>query len=136
MIIVVAVLVGVLFATGIFLILQRTLTRIILGLTTMSNGVSMLLMLSGGRAGAAPFTDRQTSGVRLADPMPQAMVLTAIVINFAMVSFLLAMAYRSMSLTGADEVEDDLEDRRIALGERVEEIYEEIAPDLVEERDQ
>ncbi len=136
MIIVVAVLVGALFATGIFLILQRTLTRIILGLTTMSNGVSMLLMLSGGRAGAAPFTDRQASGVRLADPMPQAMVLTAIVINFAMVSFLLAMAYRSMSLTGADEVEDDLEDRRIALGERVEEIYEEIAPDLVEERDQ
>lgn len=129
-----AVLVGVLFATGTFLILQRTLTRIVLGVTMMSNGASLLLILAGGPTGAAPFIDRDSIGQRLSDPMPQAMVLTAIVINFAMVGFLLTLAYRSMALTGADEVEDDLEDRRIARGTRDEEIVSEIPDDLIEER--
>lgn len=132
--IITAVLVGVLFAAGTFLILQRTLTRIVLGLTMMSNGASLLLILSGGPTGSAPFLDSESIGQRLSDPMPQAMVLTAIVINFAMVGFLLALAYRSMALTGADEVEDDLEDRRIARSIRDEEIVAEIAEDLVEER--
>lgn len=129
-----ALLVGVLFATGTFLILQRTLTRIVLGLTMMSNGGSLLLILAGGPTGSAPFMDEDTAGVRLSDPMPQAMVLTSIVINFAMVGFLLALAYRSMALTGADEVEDDLEDRRIARSVRDEDVVAEIAEDLVEER--
>lgn len=132
--IITATLVGVLFAAGTFLILQRTLTRIVLGLTMMSNGASLLLILAGGPTGAAPFLDRESLGQRLSDPMPQAMVLTAIVINFAMVGFLLALAYRSMALTGADEVEDDLEDRRIARRVREDEIVAEIAEDLVEER--
>ncbi len=126
MIVVVAVVVGVLFATGTFLILQRTLSRIILGLTMCSNGVNMVLMLSGGRGGAAVFADGSPLSGR-ADPMPQAMALTTIVINFAMVAFLLAMAFRSATLTGVDEVEDDLEDRRIAQTVRAEEIAEEIA---------
>lgn len=132
--IVTAVLVGVFFTTGTFLILQRTLTRIVLGLTMMSNGGSLLLILAGGPTGEAPFVDGGSIGRRLSDPMPQAMVLTAIVINFAMVGFLLALAYRSMALTGADEVEDDLEDRRIARSVRDDEIVAEIAEDLVEER--
>lgn len=113
MIVVLALVVGILFATGTFLILQRTLTRIVLGLSMCSNGVNMLLMLSGGRAGQPVFADGRPSGP-FADPMPQAMALTTIVINFGMVAFLLALAYRSATLTGVDEVEDDLEDRRIA----------------------
>ncbi len=133
MIILLAILVGALFATGTYLILQRTLTRIVLGLTTLSNGANMLMMLAGGRAGEPVFTDGSSPGRRLADPMPQAMALTAIVINFAMLAFLLTLAYRSMVLTGGDEVEDDLEDRRIALNERREELPEEIAEDLLED---
>lgn len=127
MIVILAVAVGILFATGTFLILQRTLSRIILGLTMCSNGVNMLLLLAGGRGGAPVFADGRAGGLRLADPMPQAMALTTIVINFAMVAFLLAMAFRSATLTGVDEVEDDLEDRRIAQTVRAEEIAEEIA---------
>ena len=49
-----------------------------------------------------------------ADPLPQAMALTAIVITFAILAFLLALAYRSWTITHDDEVEDDVEDRRIA----------------------
>ena len=49
----------------------------------------------------------------MSDPLPHAMILTAIVITFGMTAFLLAMAYRSWYLTGHDEVQDDVEDRRI-----------------------
>ena len=49
----------------------------------------------------------------MSDPLPQAMVLTAIVITFGLTAFLLAVAYRSWQLTGHDEVQDDLEDRQI-----------------------
>lgn len=126
MIIVLAVVVGVLFATGTFLLLQRTLTRIVLGLAMYGNGVNMLLMLSGGRAGAPPFADGSAGSRMVADPLPQAMGLTTIVINFGIIAFLLALAYRSATLTGVDEVEDDLEDRRIAQTVREEEIVAEV----------
>lgn len=133
MIIVVAIVTGVLFASGTYLVLQRTLTRIVLGLTTISNGANLLLMLAGGRGGNAPFVGGGARR-RFADPMPQAMALTSIVINFAMLGFLLALAYRSRALTGIDEVEDDIEDRRIARSRREEQVPEEMAADLAEEK--
>ena len=49
----------------------------------------------------------------MSDPLPQAMVLTAIVITLGMVAFVLALAYRSWQIDGHDEVQDDVEDRRI-----------------------
>lgn len=133
MILILAVAVGLLFATGTFLVLQRTLTRIILGITMCGNGVTILLLVAGGRAGAPPFADGSTTPSQMVDPMPQAMALTAIVINFAMMAFLLAMAYRSATLTGVDEVEDDLEDRRIAETIREEELAEEVEVEEVDE---
>lgn len=113
MIIVLAVVVGVLFAGGTYLILQRTLTRIALGLALYSHGVNVLLLLSGGRAGLPAFIGDGDPD-DFVDPLPQAMALTAIVITFAVLAFILALAYRSWTLTGDDEVEDDIEDRRIA----------------------
>jgi multicomponent Na+:H+ antiporter subunit C len=130
-IVVVAVLVGILFASGTFLILQRTLTRVILGLTMCANGVNMVMLLAGGRAGSPAFADGSTAAGSMVDPMPQAMALTAIVINFAMVAFLLALAYRSATLTGVDEVEDDLEDLRIAATIREEELAAEVEEEEV-----
>ncbi len=59
-----------------------------------------------------------TSPGEMADPLPQAMALTAIVITFALTTFLLALAYRSWTLLGHDEVRDDVEDRRIQRLER------------------
>lgn len=132
MILVLAIGVGVMFSVGTFLILQRTLTRIILGLTMCSNGVNLVFLLSGGRAGAPAFADGSTDPASMVDPLPQAMALTAIVINFGMVAFLLAIAYRSATLTGADEVEDDLEDRRIAQTRREEEIADEVEEEETE----
>ena len=107
------VLVAVLVGTGVYLILERSLSRVIIGTALISNGVNVLMLIAGGRAGGAPILG-ETAPEDMSDPLPQAMVLTAIVITLGMTAFLLAMAYRSWQLNGHDEVQDDLEDRRIA----------------------
>jgi multicomponent Na+:H+ antiporter subunit C len=110
-----AVLVAWLFAVGTYLILQRALTRIVLGLGLLSHGAILLLITVGGRAGRPPLVGKGDDGAGIAAPLPQAFALTAIVIGFGMTSFLLALAYRSWISTNDDEVQDDVEDRRVAL---------------------
>ncbi len=112
--IVAALIVAALFAVGVYLLLQRTLTRIILGLGILGHAANLLLMIVGGPPGFAPIIGEYPEGARVADPLPQALALTAIVISFGITAFLLALAYRSWVLTHDDEVEDDVEDRRIA----------------------
>lgn len=115
------VVAATLFAIGTYLILQRMLSRIIIGLGLISHGANLLIMLSGTGPAAPPIVDGDTPAAAVADPLPQAMVLTAIVITFGITAFLLALALRSYLLTGSDAVEDDLEDKRIARSaERVE----------------
>ncbi len=99
---------------GANLLLQRTLTRIILGLGLIGHGANLLLVTAGGRAGTPAFVGDEGP---FSDPLAQAMVLTAIVIGFGMTGLLLTLGYRSWQLNRHDEVEDDLEDRRIARGE-------------------
>jgi multicomponent Na+:H+ antiporter subunit C len=94
---------------GVYLILERSLTRVLVGLVVMSNGVNLCILLSGGAAGRAPIVD-DTDPRRMSDPLPQALMLTAIVITLATAAFLLAMAYRSWQLSGHDDVKDDVED--------------------------
>ncbi len=113
MIAVLAVVVGVLYAVGTYLLLQRNLTQIVIGLAMMGHGANLLLLAAGGRAGEAPIAGVGGQGL-VADPLPQALALTAIVITFGVSAFLLALAYRSWLLRHDDEVEDDVEDRRIA----------------------
>ncbi|MFM8868368.1 MAG: Na(+)/H(+) antiporter subunit C [Ilumatobacteraceae bacterium] len=104
------VLVGVLFASGTYLLMERSLTRIALGVGILGNGVNLLIEFAGSEPGEAPIIGR--SG-ELTDPLPQALVLTAIVIGFALMAFLLALAWRTWTMTDDDEVEDDVEDRLI-----------------------
>jgi len=104
---------GVLVGCGVYLLLERSLSRVIVGLILIGNGVNLIFMVSGGRAGGPPLVGT-TPTEEMADPLPQAMVLTAIVISLGLSAFVLAMAYRSWQLHGHDEVQDDLEDRRVA----------------------
>ncbi|HSK07465.1 MAG TPA: Na(+)/H(+) antiporter subunit C [Acidimicrobiia bacterium] len=114
-----AILIGLLYGLGAYLMMQRALTRIVIGLAMLAHGANLLLLAAGGRAGQAPIVEEGTAGAAYADPLPQALALTAIVITFGVTAFLLALAYRSWVLGGSDEVEDDVEDRRIAqLGHR------------------
>jgi len=120
-----ALLIGLLYAVGTYLLLQRTLTRIVIGIGLLGHGANLLLLQAGGPPGGVPFvgpngggtvgggTVGQGATAGIADPLPQAMVLTAIVITFGVSAFLLAMAYRSYVLTGDDEVQDDVEDARV-----------------------
>jgi multicomponent Na+:H+ antiporter subunit C len=105
---------SLLFTVGTYLILQRMLSRVIIGLGLISHGANLLIMLAGSGPAAPPVLTGAGSDASVADPLPQAMVLTAIVITFGITAFLLALALRSYLLTGSDAVEDDIEDRRIA----------------------
>ena len=106
------VVMGVLIATGVYLLLERSLTRVLIGVALVGNGVNLLILIAGGAAGEPPLIGE--SEAPMSDPLPQALVLTAIVITLGFTAFILAMAYRSWQLHGHDEVQDDVEDRRIA----------------------
>ena len=101
-----------LFSIGTYLVLQRKLSRIIIGLGLLTHGANILLITSG-RRGSPPVIG-EGDPADFSDPLPQAFALTAIVITFAVTMFLLGLAYRSWLLTRDDEVEDDLGDRAVA----------------------
>jgi multicomponent Na+:H+ antiporter subunit C len=103
---------------GVYLVLERSLTRVLVGLVMMGNGVNLLFLISGGPPGRAPIVGAGSSP--MSDPLPQALVLTAIVISLGTTAFVLAMAYRSWQLNGHDDVQDDVEDaaiRRLAAAD-------------------
>jgi multicomponent Na+:H+ antiporter subunit C len=113
---------AMLFGIGTYLLLQRKLSRIIIGLGLLTHGANILL-ITAGRRGAPPIIgDRPSSD--LADPVPQALALTAIVITFGVTTLLLALAYRSWLLTSDDEVQDDVGDRAIS---RTDIVHDEVA---------
>lgn len=111
------VLLAVLYSVGFYLLMQRSLVRILLGIMVIGHASNLLLQLAGGPPGRGPFIG-QALPEEMTDPLPQALALTAIVITFGLTTFLLALAYRSWTLLGDDEVRDDLEDRRIQRLER------------------
>lgn len=112
MTILVALTAAILFATGSWMLMQRRLTRIIIGIGILGHGANLLLMTSGGRSGRAPIVTSNGSGA-YSDPLPQALALTAIVITFGVTTLLLALGYRSWQITRDDRVEVDVEDQRV-----------------------
>ncbi|MBA8826866.1 multicomponent Na+:H+ antiporter subunit C [Saccharopolyspora lacisalsi] len=112
-----AIVLGGLYSAGFYLLMQRSLMRILLGIVIIGHGANLMLQLAGGPPGR-PAMVGEAAPENMADPFPQAMALTAIVITFALTTFLLALAYRSWVLLGHDEVQDDVEDRRIRRMER------------------
>lgn len=106
-----------LFGIGTYLLLQRKLSRIIIGLGLLTHGANILL-ITAGRRGHPPLLSTGDPS-RFADPLPQALALTAIVITFGVTTLLLALAYRSWILTRDDEVQDDVGDRAVARADVV-----------------
>lgn len=111
-----------LFGIGTYLLLQRKLSRIIMGLGLLTHGANVLL-ITAGRRGNPPIVGT-TDEAGFADPLPQALALTAIVITFGVTTLLLALAYRSWLLTSDDEVQDDVGDRAVA---RTDVVHDEVA---------
>lgn len=100
------VVMGLLYACGVYAMLERSLTRVLIGFLLLGNATNLLLLIVMGRPGIAPFSGSADSE-EMSDPLPQALMLTAIVITFAISAFLLALIYRSWQLGQADTVEDD-----------------------------
>ncbi|PZF55538.1 Na(+)/H(+) antiporter subunit C [Curtobacterium sp. MCSS17_008] len=101
---------AVLFSCGVYLLLERSLTRMLLGFLLLGNALNLLLLIMSGAAGRPPIGG---SAEGVTDPLPQAFALTAIVITFAVSAFLLALIHRSWKLSRADEVEVDEADAAI-----------------------
>jgi len=99
-----AITIGTLFATGSFLLLRPRAFPVVLGLVLLSHGINVLLVAMGRvRLAAPPIVTDGTEAV--ADPLAQALVLTAIVISFGMTAFVLVLAYRSYQETGSEHVD-------------------------------
>lgn len=105
---------GVLYAVGVYLVLDRSMTRVLLGLMLITNATNILILHAGGPAGLAPFYESDIPAEGYSDPLPQALILTAIVISCAITALILGIIYRSWSLSKADEITDDAEDIRVA----------------------
>ena len=125
------VLVGALVAAGVYLLLDRSLTRVVLGFLLLGNATNLLLLSTGGPAGRAPIVGG-AEPEEMNDPLPQALILTAIVITFGVSAFLLSIIHRSWRLARNEAVGTDEEDRRVAArrGTDVDELDpDDLAPD-------
>lgn len=101
----ITILVGVLVTVAVYLLLSRSIIRIILGSAVLSHAVHLLLMVMGGlKKGSAPLLGENASNYT--DALPQALILTAIVISFAVTAFLLVLAYRTYQETGTDDLQE------------------------------
>ncbi|ALJ18496.1 Na(+)/H(+) antiporter subunit C [Microbacterium sp. No. 7] len=126
------VIMAVLFAAGVYAMLERSLTRVLIGFLLLGNAANLFLLIVMGAPGVAPFFGAaEPEG--MSDPLPQALTLTAIVITFAVSAFLLALIYRSWQLGQADTVEDDEAD--IEVRERAIEDEEQMDDEITEADD-
>lgn len=99
-----AFLIGIIFMSATYLMLSKSLLRIIVGTGLLSHGVHLLLLTMGGlKTGAAPLLGQHAESYT--DPLPQALILTAIVISFGITALFLVVAYRSYQELGTDNME-------------------------------
>lgn len=101
------VLVGLLMAASVWLMLSRNLVKFLFGLVLISNVANLIIFASGGvTAGAPPLIDKTGLVGGFANALPQALVLTAIVIGFGLISFTLILALRAFESLGTVDVDD------------------------------
>jgi multicomponent Na+:H+ antiporter subunit C len=104
-----AVVIGVLYGVALFLLLRRSLAKVILGLAILTNATNLLIFTVAGLVRARPpivAPDAEQLTPPFADPVPQAFILTAIVIGFGVLAFALVLAYRAFQVVGSDDLDD------------------------------
>ncbi|MCA2205561.1 MULTISPECIES: Na(+)/H(+) antiporter subunit C [Nocardia] len=108
--------IGALTACGVYLVLERVVSKMLLGIILLGNAVNLLILTVGGGPDGNPpvLSGSDTSPDGMADPLAQAMVLTAIVITMGLAAFVLALAYRAYRLTTTEDVRNDPEDTQVA----------------------
>ncbi|MCW4457689.1 sodium:proton antiporter [Microbacterium sp. MPKO10] len=104
------IIMAVLYAAGVYVMLERSLTRVLIGFLLVGNATNILIFIMSGPSGSAPIVDGATADAPMVDPLPQALMLTAIVINFGITAFLLALIYRSWWLARLGDRGDTVPD--------------------------
>src|SRR5690606_41680458 len=98
-------LVGIFYSAGIFLMLRRSMVKLLLGLLLLGNGANILIFLTGGLTkGKPPIINgiEKTFTDTYADPVPQSLILAAIVISFALTAFAIILLKKVYETTGSD----------------------------------
>ena len=105
--------IGFLFFASTYLILRRSLAKILLGFALLSHATNLMIFTSGGlRYGKAPFIKgTETSIAEVSDPLTQSLILTAIVIGFSVISFCVALYANFYATSSNDDVDELLEER-------------------------
>lgn len=104
-----AVLVGGLYATALYLILRRSIVQLLIGLVLLGHGAHLLIFTAAGLTrGGAPLVPEgaEAPPVPYADPLPQAIILTSIVISFGLLAFAVALVHRTITVTGTDDTRE------------------------------
>jgi multicomponent Na+:H+ antiporter subunit C len=104
-----AVVVGLLYTAAVYLMLRRSVVRLVFGLVLLGHAANLLIFTAGGLVRGRPPIVAEggfAPPVGVADPLPQALVLTAIVIGFAVVAFAAVLVHRTVDQTGTDDVDD------------------------------
>lgn len=107
--VVLAVVIGGLYAAALYLLLRRNVARVILGLSLLTNATNLLIFTVAGLVRARPPLSPEGAEQPtppFADPVPQALILTAIVIGFGVLAFALVLAYRAFQVVGSDDLDD------------------------------
>lgn len=99
-----AIVIGILFTCATYLMLSKSILRIIIGTGLLSHGAHLLILTMGGlKRGAVPILSDKIQDY--VDPLPQALILTAIVISFGVTAFFLVLAYRTYQEIGTDDMD-------------------------------
>ncbi|MEQ6884192.1 Na+/H+ antiporter subunit C [Salicola sp. Rm-C-2C1-2] len=103
-----AYIVGALFAAALYMMLRRSIVKLVIGLMLISNAANLLIFtVAGMREGAPPLIPEgaQVPASAVADPLPQALILTAIVIAFGVLAFSVVLIHRAYEVVGTDDLD-------------------------------
>jgi multicomponent Na+:H+ antiporter subunit C len=106
--VILAVTIGLLYAAGVYLMLRRSIIKLILGMIFLGNATNLFIFAAGGLTEAAPSfltADNKPIAGAMADPLPQALILTAIVIGLGFIAFAIVLKYKFWQVTGTDDLD-------------------------------
>lgn len=104
-----SIVIGGLYTAGFYSILRRSIVKLVIGLMFISHATNLLIFTAGGLTRGLPplvASHRQVPDVPFADPLPQALTLTAIVISFGITAFTLVLVLKAFKTTGTDDLDE------------------------------
>lgn len=103
-----AIVIGVLYAAGIYLMMRRNLVKVVIGLVLLGQAANLLIFTTAGLGTEAPLIQPGADAPPgpVADPLPQALILTAIVIGFGVIAFTLVLFHRAYQSIGTDDLDE------------------------------